>query len=538
MKRSVLLAAGGLLLLAPAGNGAAPASERAALDGPRLDDLGITSGRPFAGDRRLLATVSPNGDGLRDRAVVRFRLEHRAKVVLRVIVCGKHPRAIRTIGARFGPGRHVLVWAPRSRLPARTYLLRLKVTAPNGERRVYGDLHHWLARTQPAPVVRVLDISAGFTKRSYAPGALAYLRVATDEPAFTLQLFQAGPETEPTTGDAMEGIPVGDPQQVDWSADRDAPATISVRLGDWPNGIYFARLTAPDGQSYYAPLVVRPQRWGANRVAVVIHTNTWQAYNFQDADGDGWGDTWYASDDIQKVDLSRPFIGLGAPPRWRKYDLPFLRWLYRTGKQVDFLTDDDLERFSSPAALAQLYDLIVFPGYDEYVTRHAYDLVAGYRNRGGNLIFLSATNFLWRVDRHGSRIRRVAEWRALGRPKARLVGVAYKGNDEGQHHGHYVLSRFGRRSWELAGIDPAALGAWRWLGIEYDMTTRNSPRGIRVLARVNPHMRNRRLRGDMTYYRRGAAQVFATGTLNFPAALVYPQFRQLLENVWQRLAVP
>ena len=246
MKRPALLAAGGLLL-ALAGNGAAPASERPARGGPRLDDLGITSGRPFSGDRRLLATVSPNGDGLRDRAVVRFRLEHRARVVLRVIVCGKHPRAIRTIGASLGRGRHSLVWAPRPRLPARTYLLRLKVTAPNGARRAYGSLDHRLARKQPAPVVRVLGVTAGFTKRSYAPGALAYLRIATDEPAFTLQLFQAGPETEPTTGDGMEGIPVGDPQQVDWSANRDGPATISVRLGAWPNGMYFARLTTPGG---------------------------------------------------------------------------------------------------------------------------------------------------------------------------------------------------------------------------------------------------------------------------------------------------
>ena len=202
MKRSALLAACGLIALA----GAAPASERPAPGAPRLDDLGITGGRPFAGDRRLLATVSPNGDGLRDRAVVRFRLEHRAKVVLRVIVCGKHPRAIRTIVARLGPGRHSLVWAPRRRLPPRTYLLRLKVTAPDGERRVYGSLDHRLVRIQPAPVVRVLGISAGFLKRSYAPGALAYLRIATDEPAFTLQLFQAGPEEQPTSGDGMEGM--------------------------------------------------------------------------------------------------------------------------------------------------------------------------------------------------------------------------------------------------------------------------------------------------------------------------------------------
>jgi len=528
------LLAGALVLLASSA-AVAQAPQRQA---PQLLDLSVTSGRPFAGDRTLLATVSPNGDGLRDRAVVRFRLDRRARVALYVFVCGKHPRVIRTIRRRLGPGWHHLVWAPQPNVVARTYLLRM-VLRGNGLRRSYGSLFHPSARIDSAPVVRVLGISATFTRQSYAPGAVARLRIATDEPNFTLQLYQAGPEAQDTTGDGMEGVPVGPPRVVDWSAHRDAPATLSVQLGpDWPNGIYFARLNAPDERSYFAPLLIRPARWGLHRIAVVVHTNTWQAYNFEDVNGDGWGDTWYASDDIRTVDLSRAYVGLGAPPRWRKYDLPFLHWLYRTGKGVDFLTDDDLRRFSGPRDLARLYDLIVFPGYDEYETRHVYDLVAGYRNRGGNLIFLSATNFLWKVERHGGRITRIAQWRQLGRPEARLVGVEYEGNDEGQHHGHYVLSSFGRDSWALAGVDPAALGAWRWFGIEYDMTTRASPRGIHVLARVNPHMPNRRLRGDMTYYQRGGAKVFAAGTLNFPAGLVYPQFRRLLENVWDRLSVP
>ena len=537
MKRSLacVLALAPLLPLALS---SPPVTRASARVEPVLSDLGIRSGRPFAGDRRLLATVSPNGDGLRDRAVVRFRLERRATVAMHIFVTGKHPRGIRTVKRRFRPGRHVFVWAPRATLLARTYLLRLTVKGPDGSKRAYGSLVHSLRRDQPAPVVRVLGISAGFTKRSYAPGSTAKLRIATDQPAFTLQLLQAGPEPEDTTGDEMEGVPLDEPRLVDWSAHRNAPSRLSVKLGTWPSGIYFARLVTLDGRAYYAPLVVRPPWWGVNRIAVVVHTNTWQAYNFQDVKGDGWGDTWYASDDIRTVDLSRPYIGLGAPPRWRKYDLPFLHWLYRSGKLVDFLSDDDLRRFPSAADLAHYYDLIVFPGYDEYETRQVYNLITGYRNRGGNLIFLSATNFLWKVGRHGHRITRIAQWRQLGRPEASLVGVEYRGNDEGQHHGHYVLSPFGRDSWALAGIDPAALRAWRWFGIEYDMTTHNSPRGIHVLARVNPHMRNRRLRGEMTYYQRGRAKVFAAGTLNFPASLVYPQFRELLENVWQRLAAP
>ena len=53
----------------------------------------------------------------------------------------------------------------------------------------------------------------------------------------------------------------------------------------------------------------------------------------------------------------------------------------------------------SAATLASAYDLIVFPGHHEYVTTREYDLVEGYRDLGGNLMFLSANNFFWRVDR-------------------------------------------------------------------------------------------------------------------------------------------
>ena len=44
------------------------------------------------------------------------------------------------------------------------------------------------------------------------------------------------------------------------------------------------------------------------------------------------------------------------------------RW---TRKSVDYFADDDLEADHTPAALAARYDLIVFPGHEEYVTTHA-----------------------------------------------------------------------------------------------------------------------------------------------------------------------
>jgi hypothetical protein len=271
---------------------------------------------------------------------------------------------------------------------------------------------------------------------------------------------------------------------------------------------------------------------------VVLHTNTWHAYNHQDTDGDGWGNTWYATDENRSVDLSLPYIDHGAPPKWRPYDVPFLHWLYRTNKQVDFISDDDLESFKSARTLARLYDLIVFPGHEEYVTSHVYDLITGYRNLGGNLMFLAATNFLWKIDRHGDRITRVNQWRKLGRPESRIIGVQYRGSDEGTHRGPYELTAYGRTSWEFAGVDQKFIADWKWLGIEWDRTTSVSPRGIHVLAQVNPHMRTRGLVGQMTYYERGKAKVFASGLLNFPATACFTAYRRVLENVWDRLSQP
>lgn len=510
---------------------------RATTGGPRLYNLRVTSSPFETGDRRLLTTVSPNGDGIRDKAVVRFRLAQPTDVTMSVMECSKHSKVVTVEKAHLPAGGQTLVWAPPRKTQPRTYLLILSARA-NGPRHVYGNADYRLAELEPAPVVRVQGVDAGFGKRSYAPGAEAGLRVDTDASSFTIQFFQAGPEAESTDGYEMEGLPVTEPRLFDWSAHRDGPATIFLHIGRWPNGIYFAKLVASDGRVGFAPLVVRPLRYGANRVAYVVHTNTWQAYNHQDVDGDGWGDTWYADNDDHRVDLARHYVRLGAPPQWRRYDVTPLHWLYRTGKTVDFLSDDDLEGFKRARTLARLYDLIVFPGHEEYVTTHVYDLVADYRNLGGNLMFLSATNFLWRVDRQGNRIRRIAQWRQLGRPESRLVGVQYRGNDEGEHRGPYDLTAYGRTSWAFEGVDQSLLPPWAWFGIEFDQTTSVSPRGLRVLAQVNPHMRDRGLRGQMTYYVRGKAKVFAAGTLNFPGSAYYPPYKRVLENIWARLVTP
>ncbi len=144
--------------------------------------------------------------------------------------------------------------------------------------------------------------------------------------------------------------------------------------------------------------MIRPAVLGASRVAVVLPTYSWQAYNFYDSDQDGRPDSWYADSHRHNVLLGRPYAGSGKPPHYRTQQRGFLRFLVHTGKRVDYLTDEDLERIASGDDLARLYDLIIFSGHEEYATTHAYDLTQRYRDLGGNLAFLSADNFFWRVD--------------------------------------------------------------------------------------------------------------------------------------------
>ena len=104
--------------------------------------------------------------------------------------------------------------------------------------------------------------------------------------------------------------------------------------------------------------------------------------------------------------------------------------------------------------LANAYSLIVFSGHHEYVTTHEYDVVTQYRNLGGNLAFLAANNFFWKITIKNHVMTRVAQWRDLGRPEAALIGVQYRGNDRGGHRGPWILrSGAAATPWLFAGLN-------------------------------------------------------------------------------------
>ena len=392
-------------------NGRAAGRAGFRLDGTpaSLADLRVASNStPFAGDNALLATITPNHDDVRDYARVRFDLSERAQVTLEVQRTTQAAQTISTHTWQFDAGRHSVGWVPASTIAARTYLLSLTTTDAAGNTLTYGSPD---ARRRPAPagaVVRVMGIDATMARQSYHRGRRAACGSPRMHPAVSTQVLKAGPEPLITYADnLLEGVAVTSPSVVDWTKFRNAPRVLPIEIGaDWESGLYFVRLFAADGTVGYAPFIVRPATLGAaSRVAVILPTNTWQAYNFWDSDGNGWGDSWYIGFPNRSVSRVRPYLRRGVPPFYYRYDQPFLHWLYWTGKKVDFLAERDLDELSGDD-LAKAYDLVVYPGHSEYVTTHEYDMIERYRNLGGNLIFLSANNFFWHVAEHGQTITR------------------------------------------------------------------------------------------------------------------------------------
>ncbi|HEV7641475.1 MAG TPA: N,N-dimethylformamidase beta subunit family domain-containing protein, partial [Gaiellaceae bacterium] len=259
------------------------------------------------------------------------------------------------------------------------------------ERNLVGFAGHVPDSTKP-------KLTAYFPRESYAVGSTAHLEIADRASDVRVQMFRAGMSVKRiSASDVMTGKPVSAVRRL---GSVSGHRTVAIRLGaDWPSGVYYAQLTAPGERMGYATFVLRPKHLGAHTVAIVMPTQTWQAYNFRDDDGNGVPDTWYAGGNTAA--LSRPFLNRGVPPHYKYYDHKFMAWVNLTRGGADYLSDADLNG-TSGAKLRKAYQLLIFEGHHEYVTQHEYDAVTSFRDRGGNLIFLSANNFFWKITISGN----------------------------------------------------------------------------------------------------------------------------------------
>ena len=377
-------------------------------------------------------------------------------------------------------------------------------------------------------------IEAAFRRESYRSGSVGKLVIFSKRTRrVSVQLFRAGTEDDRISPrDEMSGTPVSAVRQLGIVRRKQG---VWVPIPDSPSGLYFAMLTGARQRVGYAPFIIRPRRLGEEQVAVVLPTLTWQAYNRRDDDRDGRADTWYADPTVRRVLLSRPFDQRGVPPNYKYYDQPFLRWLIATKKTVDYLAQSDVAE-ANGRRLAAAYDLLIFPGHHEYVTSREYDAVEGFRDRGGNLMFLSANNFFWKTVIRGNHMSRVAKWRDVGRPEAALIGVQYIGNDGGTHRDAYHVRDTEGAQWLFEGTALTRGSTFAsGFGIEIDKRAPSSPRSARVLAEL-PNLLGPGKTAQMTYYEKRGARVFAAGSFGLVGSLRFSPVDLMMENLWAHLA--
>jgi hypothetical protein len=377
-------------------------------------------------------------------------------------------------------------------------------------------------------------IEAAFHRESYRSGSVGKLVIFSKRASrVSVQLFRAGTEhVRISARDEMDGAPVSAVRRLGIVRRKQV---VWVPIPHSPSGLYFAKLTGAKQRVGYAPFIIRPRRLGKEQVAVVLPTLSWQAYNRRDDNRDGGADTWYADPTVTRVLLHRPFDQRGVPPNYKNYDQPFLRWLIATNRTVDYLGQSDVAQ-ANGRRLAAAYDLLVFPGHHEYVTSREYDAVEGFRNRGGNLMFLSANNFFWKTVIRGNHMSRVAKWRDVGRPEASLIGVQYIGNDGGTHRDAYHVRGTEGARWVFEGTEltrGSTLASG--FGIEIDKRAPSSPQSLRVLAEL-PNLLGPGKTAQMAYYEEKGARVFAAGSFGLVDNLWRSPVDVIMENLWGHLA--
>jgi hypothetical protein len=395
------------------------------------------------------------------------------------------------------------------------------------------------AAANPAPLL------AGLGERSYRPGQVAFLQIGggLSEARATLQVFLAGAVNGDARLPAWPGVDghtfgaaVTAPRVVT-RPPGGGPWTVRIHLGTrWPSGDYVARLSWP-GHSDYAPFILRPQRLGTAPVLVIEPTNTWHAYDIFG------GDSWYLNPAVHVIDLTHPFaatdvrgrpVPAGLPKQFKVLDVGFLRWFWKSGYRADFFSDDDLENIKNVKQLLR-YRAIVFGGHEEYVTSHVYKLITQYRDAGGNIAFLSANNFFYKVEVHGNTMVGRTKWRKLGKPEASLVGAQYVGWNDGHwpNQPYHLIDRQAA-PWLFKGTGLRNGATFGRYGIEIDEPNTVSPDDTDVLADI-PHEFGDKA-ADMTIYTMGRSTVFDAGVFNFGASAHWPKISRLVSNLWSHLS--
>lgn len=323
-----------------------------------------------------------------------------------------------------------------------------------------------------------------------------------------------------------------------------ATSTTVMVPADWPSGVYAVQVKHPaGGRTIDLPFVVKPTAPTA-RVAVIVNTLTYHAYN-------AWSSrsqyTGAPTSGLRKLSLQRPSYAFTENGMWS--DLLLLRWLTEHGYVYDAWADQDLHE--NPGMLTD-YEAVVTGMHPEYATDAMRQAYSEYAENGGCLIYAGGNGLYERVAlsddgtqvifRHTDGRRDV--FSEHGQPMSGVFGVEYDDSgwntfapykvvvDHALLHtptetGLTVGSVFG-----TSGYNGAASG------LEYDVRPAGGPGTLIAVGQNLPAKGNAAGANMLLIEGPNGGFVFSAASMTFAGALPYDQaLSDLFDNVMQR-AVP
>ncbi|MBT4487064.1 MAG: N,N-dimethylformamidase large subunit [Rhodospirillaceae bacterium] len=329
--------------------------------------------------------------------------------------------------------------------------------------------------------------------------------------------------------------------------------------------------------AYHESWHTRVSEWDAYPWNPAVHPEYGlSTYNFH---GDGSG-ICHASHLRPLFNVRPGFLSTGTGEdsglRHLPADSHLLYWLDQQGIDYDIITDQQLHE-DGLAAIAP-YPVMTTGSHPEYHTAKTLDAIEGYRDGGGNLMYLGGNGFYWRIALHESEagtleIRRgeggirawAAEpgeyfnafdgtygglWRRNGRAPQSIAGLGFtaQGNFTASYYRRLEASQKPEFAWMFEGIDDEIIGDFGLsgggaAGFEVDRTDYRlgTPENAVIVAQSENHDEETimvpeemlthvmnwskestedLIRADMIYYTvPGGGQVFSTGSITYCGCL-------------------
>lgn len=402
---------------------------------------------------------------------------------------------------------------------------------------------------------------------------------------------------------------------VGWQTDFE----MSVAEGT-PSGVYVMHIQVGEHVDAMPFYICAPKGKSTARVCVLIPTFTysiygnharpdwkpswqervkdWNAYPWNPAEYPGYGLSTYNNhtdgSGICHASHRRPLFNFrpgyitfanveGSGLRHFQADSHLIAWFHAKGIEYDVITDRELH--NEGQSCIDKYDVVMTTTHPEYHTAETLDALTGYRDAGGNLMYLGGNGFYWRIALHEEdnnviEIRRAEDgirawaaepgeyynafdgtygglWRRNGRPPQQLVGVGFSA--QGQFNGSYYTrcelepAMAESFAWVFDGIEGGRIGDFGLcgggaagfeldradirLGTPADAVVLASSEGhgddfVLVPEEVLTHLTtlpgvpaDRLLRADIVWFEvPGGGAVFSVGSITFCGSLPYGGF--------------